>query len=201
MYKPDMHEHAHDMTLTLTGSMPHRLTRTLWLAVTVGFAVMLPSGCMRTDRATTAAEPLPPLHVSPLPPLDVSPFILNAFLVPALDSDALPLRWTDPRPPSRCGPATTVSVNGEPLVAGALVPDKPFELEWYAEDCHPFGAQGPKFHGRVKLTVYREDWGFSAAIEPSNLRVTSVDGVTASLRAGAASLPGVEKPVLLTATK
>src|SRR5205085_8009165 len=93
MYKPDMHEHAHDMTLTLTGSMPHRLTRTLLLALTVGFAVMLPSACMRTDRASTAAEPLPPLHVSPLPPLDVSPFILNAFLVPALDSDALPLRW------------------------------------------------------------------------------------------------------------
>jgi len=57
------------------------------------------------------------------------------------------------------------------------------------------------FQGRVKLTVYREDWGFSAAIQPSDLRVTSVDGVTASLRTGAASLPGVEKPVFLSATQ
>src|SRR5262245_25884887 len=48
--------------------------------------------------------------------------ILNALLVPALDDDALPLRWRDPRTALRCGPDTTVRVNGEPLVAGALVP-------------------------------------------------------------------------------
>jgi len=193
MYKAGRYEHAHDIPRSLIGGMPHRCHGTLRLALTLGFAVMLTSGCMRTDRAPTAP--------APIAALDVSPFVLNAFLVPALDSDALPLRWTDPRPPSRCGSATTVSVNGEPLVAGALVPDKPFQLEWNAQDCHPFGAQGPMFQGRVKLTVYREDWGFSAAIQPSDLRVTSVDGVTASLRTGAASLPGVEKPVFLSATQ
>jgi len=193
MYEAGRYEHADDIPRPLIGGMAPRFHGKLRLALIPVFAVMLTSGCMRTDRAPTAP--------APIAALDVSPFVLNAFLVPALDSDALPLRWTDPRPPSSCGSATTVTVNGEPLVAGALVPDQPFELEWDAEDCHPFGAQGPKFDGRVKLTVYREDWGFSAAIEPSNLRVTSVDGVTASLRAGAASLPGVEKPVLLTATK
>ena len=193
MYEAGRYEHADDIPRPLIGGMAPRFHGKLRLALIPVFAVMLTSGCMRTDRAPTAP--------APIAALDVSPFVLNAFLVPALDSDALPLRWTDPRPPSRCGSATTVSVNGEPLVAGALVPDKPFQLEWNAQDCHPFGAQGPMFQGRVKLTVYREDWGFSAAIEPSNLRVTSVDGVTASLRAGAASLPGVEKPVLLTATK
>ena len=194
MYEARRYEHADDIPRPLTSGMTHLSHGRLGLAVTISFAVMLTAGCMRTDRAPTARAPIAAA-------LDVSPFVLNAFLVPALDSDALPLRWTDPRPPSRCGSATTVSVNGEPLVAGALVPDKPFELEWNAQDCHPFGAQGPQFQGRVKLTVYREDWGFSAAIEPSDLRVTSVDGVTASLRSGAASLPGVEKPVVLTATK
>ena len=193
MYEAGRYEHADDIPRPLMGGMPYRSHGTLRLAVILSFAVMLTSACMRTDRAPTAP--------APIAALDVSPFVLNAFLVPALDSDALPLRWTDPRPPSRCGSATTVSVNGEPLVAGALVPDKPFELEWNAQDCHPFGAQGPMFQGRVKLTVYREDWGFSAAIQPSDLRVTSVDGVTASLRTGAASLPGVEKPVFLSATQ
>ena len=193
MYEAGRYEHADDIPRPLIGGMPHRCHARLRLALTLGFAVMLTSACMRTDRAPTAP--------APIAALDVSPFVLNAFLVPALDSDALPLRWTDPRPPSRCGSATTVSVNGEPLVAGALVPDKPFQLEWNAQDCHPFGAQGPMFQGRVKLTVYREDWGFSAAIQPSDLRVTSVDGVTASLRTGAASLPGVEKPVFLSATQ
>jgi|KBSMisStandDraft_5_1062788.scaffolds.fasta_scaffold27783_1 hypothetical protein len=194
MYNAGRYEDMRDSRRALTRFVRDRFRAGLRVGFAVGFAVVLTSGCMRTDRAPTTAP-------APVGALDVSPFVLNAFLVPALDSDALPLRWTDPRPPSSCGSATTVTVNGEPLVAGALVPDQPFELEWDAEDCHPFGAQGPKFHGRVKLTVYREDWGFSAAIEPSNLRVTSVDGVTASLRAGAASLPGVEKPVLLTATK
>ena len=193
MYEAGRYEHADDIPRPLIGGMAPRFHGKLRLALIPVFAVMLTSGCMRTDRAPTAP--------APIAALDVSPFVLNAFLVPALDSDALPLRWTDPRPPSRCGSATTVSVNGEPLVAGALVPDKPFELEWNAEDCHPFGAQGPMFQGRVKLTVYREDWGFSAAVEPSDLRVTSVDGVTASLRTGAASLPGVEKPVFLSATQ
>jgi len=193
MYEAGRYEHADDIPRPLIGGMAPRFHGKLRLALIPVFAVMLTSGCMRTDRAPTAP--------APIAALDVSPFVLNAFLVPALDSDALPLRWTDPRPPSRCGSATTVSVNGEPLVAGALVPDKPFQLEWNAQDCHPFGAQGPMFQGRVKLTVYREDWGFSAAVEPSDLRVTSVDGVTASLRAGAASLPGVEKPVFLSATQ
>ena len=193
MYEAGRYEHADDIPRPLIGGMAPRFHGKLRLALIPVFAVMLTSGCMRTDRAPTAP--------APIAALDVSPFVLNAFLVPALDSDALPLRWTDPRPPSRCGSATTVSVNGEPLVAGALVPDKPFQLEWNAQDCHPFGAQGPMFQGRVKLTVYREDWGFSAAVEPSDLRVTSVDGVTASLRTGAASLPGVEKPVFLSATQ
>ena len=181
MYNAGRYEDMRDSRRALTRFMPDRFRARLRVGFAVGFAVVLTSGCMRTDRAPTTAP-------APVGALDVSPFVLNAFLVPALDSDALPLRWTDPRPPSRCGSATTVSVNGEPLVAGALVPDKPFELEWYAEDCHPFGAQGPTFQGRVKLSVYREDWGFSATVEPSGLRVTSVDGATTSLRSDGVSL-------------
>jgi hypothetical protein len=131
----------------------------------------------------------PPLAVAPPAALDPSRFILNALLAPALDGDAVPLRWVDPRPASRCGPDTSVRVNREPLLAGALVPDRPFELEWQSDGCRPFGLLGPRFDGRVKLTVFREDWGFSAMVEPSGLRVASAEAETVLFRPGAASMP------------
>ena len=101
---------------------------------------------------------------------DPQRFILNGLLVPALDTDALPLRWVDPRPGLHCGPETTVRVNGAPLVPGELVPNAPFELEWHADACRPFGVAAPRFDGDVKLTVYREDWGFTALVVPHGLR-------------------------------
>jgi len=103
--------------------------------------------------------------------IDPARFILNALLVPALDADSVPLRWVDPRSRSLCGPATTVRVNHRPLVAGSLVPDQPFELDWQADACRPFGTSGPRFDGRVRLTVFREDGALSAIVEPSGLQV------------------------------
>jgi len=151
----------------------------LGLAATVGFAFYLSADPARSSRLPVAAAA--PAAV------DSSRFMLNALLVPALDIDVQPLRWVDPRPASLCGPHTTVRVNGEPLLAGALVPNTPFELEWQANGCHPFGVGGPRFDGTVKLTVFREDWGFSAVVEPSGLRVTSVEN-SALIQPGAASL-------------
>jgi hypothetical protein len=152
----------------------------LGLAAAVGLAIYFTADPARSSRLPVTAE-------APAA-MDSSRFILNALLVPALDSDALPLRWVDPRPASRCGPNTTLRVNGEPLLAGALVPNTPFELEWQADGCRPFGAAGPRFDGAIKLTVFREDWGFSAMVKPSDLRVTSVENVTALIQPGAASL-------------
>jgi hypothetical protein len=142
---------------------------------------MLTSGSARPSQ--------PPIPAAPPATLDPSRFILNALLVPALDADAVPLRWVDPRPALRCGPHTTVRVNREPLLAGALVPDTPFELEWQADGCRPFGAHGPRFDGGVKLTVFREDWGFSAMVEPSDLRVALAKNETILIQPGAASMP------------
>lgn len=132
-------------------------------------------------------------HSEPDPPPRVDParFILNALLVPALDGDAVPLRWVDPRPRSSCDPATEVRVNREPLVAGALVPDMPFELEWRAAACRPFGTAGPRLDGRVRLTVFREDWGFSAIVEPEALRVAHAGQQTILTERSAAVLPVV----------
>lgn len=125
---------------------------------------------------------------------DPSQFLLNAFLLPALEQDTLPLRWIDPRSSMICGPNTTVAVNGEPLIAGAPVPIMSFDLTWHAHDCRPFGLHGPRFDGGVTLTVFREKWGFSASVLPAGLHYTRPDGEVVDVMPGALTLP--RKPVL-----
>lgn len=148
----------------------------LGLAAAIGLGAMV---------SATAARPVPPVAAAARPAFDPSPFILNALLAPALDAEALPLRWVDPRPTMHCRPETWVRVNGRTLRPGELVPDAPFDLEWWADGCRPFGGAGPRFDGGVKLTVFREDWGFSAMVEPHGLRVASADGETEIQRGGA----------------
>jgi hypothetical protein len=144
-----------------------------------------PPGSAPSTAATSAAR-------------DPSRFLLNALLVPALDGDAVPLRWVDPRPALQCGPGTEVRVNGAPLAPGTLVPDAPFKLEWQADGCRPFGAHGPRFEGRVRLTLFREDWGFSAMVAPADLRIESAQNQIALIQPGAATLPQCVDPDELT---
>lgn len=150
----------------------------LGLAAAIGLGAMI-----STTFAQQRAEPVPAAKM-----FDPSPYMLNAFLVPALDADAMPLRWVDPRPVMGCEPETAVWVNGERLRAGELVPDAPFEIEWLAQGCRPFGASGPRFDGGVTLTVFREDWGFSAMVKPFNLRAVS-GSTTLPIRRAGASYP------------
>lgn len=156
------------------------LVAALGLSAAFTMKVLPTSGSARLDRP--GAVPGMATH-------DPARFILNALLAPALDEDGAALRWVDPRPASQCGAGSSVRVNGEPLVAGAPVPDAPFELEWRADGCRFFGAHGPRFDGRVRLTVFRENWGLSAMVEPAGMRVTWSEMETALLRPGAASLP------------
>jgi hypothetical protein len=116
-------------------------------------------------------------------------FLLNGLLAPSLDADVVPLRWVDPRPAMLCGPRASVRVDGEPLVPGTLVPGGPFELQWHADGCGPFGAAGPRFDGEVTLTVFREDWGFSAIVTPRDLRVTMPSYRSRTVHAGVATMP------------
>lgn len=167
------------------------LVTAMGLASALGYALGLAAAAGLGSMISAAnARPAPRAIPSSTPAgaFDVSRFILNALLAPALDPDAAPLRWVDPRPTMGCGRASTVRVNGEPLRVGALVPDAPFELEWWAQGCRPFGAAGPRLHGGVKLTVFREDWGFSALVEPRGLRAVSAEGETLIGRGGA-SMP------------
>jgi hypothetical protein len=120
---------------------------------------------------------------------DPSTFLLNALLVPALDDQAVPYRWVDPRPAMGCAHGSSVKVDRMPLEPGALVPVTPFLMDWQMLACRPFGAAGPQFTGRVRLTVYREDWGFSASVEPAGFRIFMPDGRTLPVHATGASTP------------
>jgi hypothetical protein len=181
----DMHrKHEH---IQRTVEFKRRINRThivcctsaLALAAALGFSGTLTAGGLPSAAPIAAAEASP----------DPSRFILNALFVPALDTDVVPLRWVDPRPLLGCGPNAQVRVNGEPLVAGALVPDMAFEIDWHADGCRPFGTHQTQFDGDVKLTVFREDWGFSAMVQPADLRITSAGNAIRSIAPGATSLP------------
>jgi hypothetical protein len=156
------------------------------LGYALGLAVALALGAMLSATGARAGRPqlAPPAPAA----FDPSRFILNALLAPALDAEAVPLRWVDPRPSLHCGPGTVVRVNGLPLRPGALVPDSPFDLEWWTDQCYPFGLQGPRFDGGVKLTVFREDWGFSAMVAPNGLHAVSAGNQT-RIRRGSATYP------------
>ena len=156
------------------------------LAIALAIGIKLAAGIATPGRIVGAA--------APGDGADPSRFLLNALLVPAIDDDVFPVRWVDPRPAARCGPGTSIRVNSRPLVPGAAVPETAFELEWQADGCHPFGAQGPRFDGRVKLTVFREDSGFSAIVEPSDLRITSVQNEITFVQHGSVYMPQPIEP-------
>src|SRR6185295_2577213 len=98
----------------------------------------------------------------------------------------------DPRPVMACGPDATVKVDGQPLQPGALVPGMAFELEWLADGCRPFGLHGPTFSGSVRLTVFREEWGFSAMVQPSSLYIALEENTRIAIPPrGVATLPQI----------
>ncbi|HET7763629.1 MAG TPA: hypothetical protein VFK92_00905 [Burkholderiales bacterium] len=151
----------------------------LGLAAAIGLGAVISATLERRNP-----PPVRPAHTG----FNPAPFMLNAFLVPALDPDEVPLRWVDPRPALGCEPRTAVLVNGVRLKPGALVPAAPFDVEWLAQGCRPFGAGGPRFDGGLTLTVFREDWGFSALVRPFNLRAVQ-DGNPITIRRGVATYP------------
>ncbi|MET0507345.1 MAG: hypothetical protein ABWZ78_04060 [Burkholderiaceae bacterium] len=115
--------------------------------------------------------------------------LFAALFATALDPDAEPLQWVDPRGLLGCGPGTAVRVNGDLLRPAAPVPDQPFELLWSARACHPFGADGPVFDGTIRFLVAREDWGFSAYMAPVGLAVLTDGDAAAAIAPGATSTP------------
>ena len=108
-------------------------------AYLIGLVVVLGSvlgwsRALRTLARTAARGAGKPATYASARPFDASRFILNALLVPALDTDAVPLRWVDPRPALRAGPGDERARQRSAAWSLAhLVPDAPFDLEWHAD--------------------------------------------------------------------
>lgn len=118
------------------------------------------------DDTVQDAKPDAPL------PVDLYRFALNAFLVPLLD-DAAPPRWTNAAVEFACGPETTVTVDGEPMVFGQPIPVKAFTVRWMMDRCSPMGQESVELSGGVELVVHRKGAGLSAVVKPDHLRIDS----------------------------
>jgi hypothetical protein len=166
-----------------------------WAAAAIavaGFILIL--GILLMVRLSTDAlgHRVPATAVSAARPnvaTDPQRYMLNALFVPALEADAVPLRWVDPMPAMHCTRGSWVKVDRHSLQPGALVPDAPFLLDWELHHCFPFGTSGPRFDGHVRLTVFREDWGFSAMVEPYGLRTTLEDGRAIAVAVHSVTMP------------
>lgn len=144
----------------------------LALPLGIAFATVYPKDLPRTlPVPNQAAMPDAPM------PVDLYRFALNALLLPLLD-DSIPLRWTDVAIDYSCEPGTGVTVDGEPLVAGKLIPAKAFTVRWNMDRCAPMGPESVALSGSVELLVFHEDAGLSAVVMPDRLRVDSHMGRT-----------------------
>jgi hypothetical protein len=166
-------------------------TRRAWLvnavsAAAIVFAVGVGSAVNGIVGARSAIKVQSP--ADPDRTLDAYDLIADALLAPALADASVPLRWVDPRVASQCGRYTSITVNNRELVPGAAVPDGRFDIAWYSDGCHPPGAPDVRIDGWVKLVVFREDWGFSAIIEPERLNITRGDYDYPIVKRGGASL-------------
>lgn len=152
------------------------------VALPLGFAVAAAYPTAVLEPPPTPKRPLVPHQASRAPhqdvvrdapmPVDLHRFALNALLVPLLD-DAVPRRWTDVAIAFDCEPGTSVLVDGQPLVAGQVVPATAFTLRWDMHRCAPLGQGSVVLSGSVELLVFHEDEGYSAVVIPVDLRADS----------------------------
>jgi hypothetical protein len=104
-----------------------------------------------------------------------SRFALNALLVPLIDDHEPPI-WTDVGMRFFCGPATSVEVNGRPLVPGASMPATAFTVRWHIDQCRPLARASFELSGDVEVLVFHEDDGLSAVVNAQRLKVSTSKG-------------------------
>jgi hypothetical protein len=142
-----------------------------WLVLAVGIGAY---GAARPDPAASArAAGTAPGEDAIADPF--KRFALNALLATLID-DAEPLQWTDVGVHFFCGPGTLVTVNGVPLVPGALVPASAFAVRWQIDQCWPLDYSAFELSGQVELHVAHEDTGLRAVVHAQRLRIATSRG-------------------------
>lgn len=174
-------------------------------AFTVGFG-LLAATCLATaalmdprvpdqgqapgELVAAAVDPDPIQHRGGTPlRFDPRRFVLNALLAPALDPDADPATWADPRPVMACGSASSIRIDGLTLSPGTPVPAGRFIVDWDAHQCRPFGLEGPRVDGSARLIIDRVGDAWTAVVLPAGMAFTLADGHSLPLMAGRARMP------------
>src|SRR5262245_49205245 len=89
---------------TTAASSPRR-TRYGWATLCAAtLALAAAAGLGAVHRPHAAGPDAAAAVAMPVVSWDASRFLLNALLASALDADAVPLRWVDPRGALGCGP-------------------------------------------------------------------------------------------------
>ena len=157
--------------------------------------------------AARVADPAPHAHAAVAARVDdpitgqFSRFALNALLVPLID-DHQPPNWTDVAVRFFCGPATSVEVDGRPLVPGASMPSTAFTVRWHIDQCRPLDRASFVLSGDVELLVFHEDNGLSAVVNAQRLKVSTSKGsshVSTPFAASMLLIATPEGPAPLTA--
>ena len=97
--------------------------------------------------------------------VDFERLALNLLLLPLVD-DATPPRWQAFGVDWVCAGGGDVRIDGLPIVDGAPLPATSFRLEWTLHRCPPLADADLLVDGTVTLTVFHDDDGVSAVVEP-----------------------------------
>jgi hypothetical protein len=102
---------------------------------------------------------------------------MNAMVVPLID-DVEPLRWiSEPLAVDECADGfNDVTVDGRPFPAGEPLPAIAFKVRRTLKGCNPWGGPWPVLTGVIELTVFHDDGGLSAVVQPIGLRIQSPGG-------------------------
>jgi hypothetical protein len=166
---------------------PYTPTPPSRFATLLAFALVLALGF--TSIAGVALASKHARELAKRAPTDPHTYVLDTLLAASVDREATPFTWVERRPLLRCGPRTTLRVNGESARPGMPLPTRPFEVEWRADRCMRLDATAGWIDGHVRMMVFREDWGFSAILYPTQMQV-GIEGRSAvRLARGAAAVP------------
>jgi hypothetical protein len=178
----------------LVGPLHFASALALVVGALAGCGPAAPDAVVSPPTPASTADDAATSHTLRLAADDFRRYALNALLVPLLDDDTPP-RWSDPLLATDCL-RVVVTVDGAPLVPGALVPARAFILVWTMDRCMPFGS-ALELSGKVELLVFHDGLGYSAIVQPQGLRLATSAGSQAFAERFVTSTPlQLESPPL-----
>lgn len=103
-------------------------------------------------------------------------FAVNALVIPLIDDDVTPPRWTLQAMDWICDGRGVVAIDDKPLVAGDPVPTGNFQVHWNLKRCPPLQGGELLVEGDITLAVSNSGTDLRAQIFAANLSVETFAG-------------------------